>query len=90
MGAPVVPQHRRQQQQGKQQQKQQQGVRIRRRELDAGTKVVNLLGTANMDKPKGARGCSWIKYWSLHSQSAVSTCCAEGCYRTDNISAAVV
>jgi hypothetical protein len=89
MGAPVVPQHRRKQQQiqqGKQQQKQQRGVRIRRRELDAGTNVVNLLGTANVDKPKGAKGVSWIKYWSLHSQCAVSTCCAEGCYRTDNIS----
>ncbi|KAF6251519.1 hypothetical protein COO60DRAFT_609036 [Scenedesmus sp. NREL 46B-D3] len=81
MGAPVVPQQR-----NKQQQKQQQGVRIRRRELDAGTKVVNLLGTASVDKPKGCRGCSWIKYWALHSGHAVSTCCAEGCYRTDNIS----
>jgi hypothetical protein len=82
----VVPHQRKKQQQGKQQQKQQQEVRIRRRELGAGTKVVNLLGTASVEKPKGARGCSWIKYWSLHSQCAVSTCCAEGCYRTDNIS----
>lgn len=81
MGAPVVPQQR-----SKQQQKQQQGLRVRRRELYAGTKVVNLLGTGNVEKPKGARGCSWMKYWAVHSGHAVSTCCAEGCYRTDNIS----
>eukprot|EP00882_Tetradesmus_deserticola_P008659 GHRQ01009130.1.p1 GENE.GHRQ01009130.1~~GHRQ01009130.1.p1 ORF type:complete len:168 (-),score=24.59 GHRQ01009130.1:1117-1620(-) len=81
MGAPVVPQQRK-----KQQREQRQAVQIRRRELDAGTKVVNLLGTASVGKPKGCKGCSWIKYWALHSGHAPCTCCAEGCYRTDNIS----
>jgi hypothetical protein len=83
MAARVVPQQQRTKQQ---KQKQQQGVQIHWKELNPGTKVVNLLGTANVDKPKGAKGCSWIKYWSVHSGHPVSTCCAEGCYRTDNIS----
>jgi hypothetical protein len=61
------------------------------RELSKGTSVVNLLGTAGVDKPPGAKGKSWIKYWETHVSKTYKIngpvmCCAEGCDRTDRIS----
>lgn len=61
------------------------GVSVLVRELRAGVSVVNLLGTADVSKPPGSKASSWIVYWQQHSQQAKTVCCAEGCYRTDNI-----
>jgi hypothetical protein len=61
------------------------------RPLSKGTSVVNLLGTAGVDKPPGAKGKSWIKYWEAHVSKVYKIngpvmCCAEDCSRTDRIS----
>lgn len=50
------------------------------------TTVVNLLGTAGVEKPAGCKGKSWIRYYQDHARTAPMVCCAEGCYRTDNLS----
>lgn len=55
--------------------------------LPKGTTVVNLLGTGDVGKPPGAKGKSWISYYKDHVQlSGPLMCCAEGCYRADNLS----
>lgn len=52
--------------------------------LPAGTYVVNLLGTAGVGKPPGAKGKSWISYYRDNVKYAGPlVCCAEGCYRND-------
>jgi len=63
-----------------------QASTIHIKDLTAGTTVVNLLGTANIDKPDGFQGMSWIGYWEKHSGMRRTACSAQGCNRTDNIS----
>lgn len=62
------------------------------RQLPRGTAVVNVLGSANVGKPPGAKGKSWIAYYRdvVGKATAVSAplqlvCCAEGCSRADRL-----
>jgi hypothetical protein len=60
--------------------------------LPKGTTVVNVLGTANVGKPPGAKGKSWIQYYRDNVAKTTKgapvqlVCCAEGCSRADRLS----